>query len=232
MSEQKHINGHFNSLKQQTNNKLNIQIAGHDVILLPEKAIWIITQKTLVISDLHLGKIEHFRKNGIAMPIAAGTKTLNDLNVLMNRLIPERVIFLGDLFHSTKNASYDQFYSFLQNFPSTAFQLVIGNHDILHTADYTFLNMEISKDIVIDNLYLTHESLIAPLNNQYCIAGHLHPGISIKGKAKQQFTLPCFYVGKYQAVLPAFGYFTGKAIVKKEKDVARFAIADNNVFRI
>ncbi|MBK8623953.1 MAG: metallophosphoesterase [Saprospiraceae bacterium] len=55
---------------------------------------------TLVISDLHIGKTAYFRKKGIALPFSEKDKTIKNLNLLIEKLKPETLIFLGDLFHS------------------------------------------------------------------------------------------------------------------------------------
>ncbi|HMU04607.1 MAG TPA: hypothetical protein PJ990_13330, partial [Saprospiraceae bacterium] len=79
---------------------------------------------------------------------------------------------------------------------------------------------------------LTHEPQDEIKNGYYNLAGHIHPGISLKGKGRQKVTLPCFYFGINNGLLPAFGYFTGKAIIKIEKKSDIFAIAEDKIFRI
>ena len=50
---------------------MEIKIEGQTLKLFSEKAICWVEEKTLIISDLHLGKIAHFRKEGIAIPSTA-----------------------------------------------------------------------------------------------------------------------------------------------------------------
>jgi hypothetical protein len=45
-------------------------------------------------------------------------------------------------------------------------------------------------------------------------------------------TLPCFYFGKDQGILPAFGSFTGMALIAPQKDDRIFVIAENKIQQI
>ena len=65
-------------------------------------------------------------------------------------------------------------------------------------------------------MLLIHENNKNTINQIYTISGHVHPGYRLKGKAKQSINLPCFYVGKKNLILPAFGELTGLYAIKKE----------------
>ena len=64
---------------------MNINIGGNLLELLPEKAVLIPSEKIMIIADLHLGKIEHFRAPGINLPLAAATQTENSLVDLIEK---------------------------------------------------------------------------------------------------------------------------------------------------
>lgn len=211
---------------------MKTNLAGHDLLLLAEKAIWIETEKTLLIADVHLGKIEHFRKAGIGVPFQASSETLKRLESLLLKMVPSHVIFLGDLFHSKKNHSFDQFKSLMVANTITEFHLVMGNHDIMPTTTYHELNIKTYTEITIGNLWLTHEPQDELREGLYNLAGHIHPGVKLKGKARQFITLPCFYFGSHRGLLPSFGYFTGKSLIKMEKNSATFAVAEDLIFNI
>jgi metallophosphoesterase superfamily enzyme len=122
-------------------NTLQIEIAGNTWTLLPQKAVWIDFCKTLLISDVHLGKIEHFRKNGLALPPAAAGKSLETLFALQALYQPDRIIFLGDLFHSKLNNSYLDMRRFRDQTAQVEILLIEGNHDILHPELYRQLDI-------------------------------------------------------------------------------------------
>jgi hypothetical protein len=52
------------------------------------------------------------------------------------------------------------------------------------------------------------------------------------GKGRQAITLPCFYFGKQQGLLPAFGAFTGIARIRPKKNDRVYVIAENKVMAV
>ncbi len=201
-------------------------------MLLPQKAIWEADKKCLIIADLHLGKIEHFRASGIGLPQKAVNATLEKLKCLLNTFEPQHVIFLGDLFHSRKNDSFKKLSSILKEFENTLFTLITGNHDILTNDDYTDLGLSVYPELVLGNLWLTHEPQKELKGHNYNLAGHIHPGVRLNGKGKQSISLPCFYFGDTAGILPAFGYFTGKAILKPDRNSKVFVIAEDLIYNV
>ncbi len=200
--------------------------------LLPQKAVLMSDDGILLIADLHLGKANHFRRSGIPVPNAVNSKNLETLIELINWHKPERVIFLGDLFHSSYNEEWDALAQVVKHFTSTQFQLVRGNHDIMSELQYKRCQLEVFEQIEMGPFLLTHEPLkIIPLHH-YNLAGHIHPGVSLRGKGRQSMTLPCFFFGKEQAILPAFGAFTGFVSVHVSKGDDVFVIADQQIIKM
>ena len=64
----------------------------------------------------------------------------------------------------------------------------------------------------------------------YNLAGHVHPSIKLRGKARQSLRLPCFYFSDQNGLLPAFGKFTGTAIIRPKKTDQIFApVSDSEI---
>lgn len=203
-----------------------------DMTLLAEKAIFLTKHAILIIADLHLGKIEHFRKSGLALPSQAGTHTLKKLHDLLLKYEAKEVVFLGDLFHSDPNQSMEAFQAFINTFWKIKFHLVIGNHDTYSIKTYESLGLHAKHSMTIGRLWLTHEPMSDAVNDHYCLSGHLHPCVKLRGMGKQSLTLPCFYFGQHQGILPAFGYFTGSHKLVLEDGADIFAIGDQHVYQI
>ena len=68
-----------------------VEIKNNKFHLLPEKAIWWKEKNTLLISDVHLGKISHFRKEGIAIPTGAINENFIRLDHLIEKFNCERI---------------------------------------------------------------------------------------------------------------------------------------------
>ena len=79
---------------------------------------------------------------------------------------------------------------------------------------------------------LCHEPMEEAPTDSYVLCGHLHPGIRLVGKGRQSLRLPCFQFGPYQGILPAFGQFTGLAMIEPEEKDQIFAIAEDQVLPI
>jgi uncharacterized protein len=210
-----------------------IEIGGENVRLLAQKAMWLPARGILLLADSHFGKINHFRRAGIAVPPAANNKNTETLIDLINQTKPDRVIFLGDLFHSHYNEEWSVLGQVLKHFVSCSFELVRGNHDIMSSIQYEKNKIKVHEGFLpVGNLLLTHEPQKKSITGSYNLAGHIHPAVRLEGSGKQALTLPCFYFGKDGGILPAFGSFTGMAIVTPEKEARIFVIADNKVRRI
>ena len=208
-----------------------VVIRGEKLFLLAEKAIYWEKESLLIIADLHLGKSAHFRKNGIAVPAIAENKNWTILTALFEKIKPKRVNFLGDLFHSVYNQEWEVFTALINSFPSTQFELTLGNHDILDPKLYENSRLKVFKELIEGPFILTHEPLETK-SDFYNLAGHIHPGVKLKGKGNQKHRLACFYFGKNNGLLPAFGSFTGLATVKVKKTDQIFVIAGNEVISI
>ena len=213
--------------------RIEIEVAGEKLKLLWQKAIWIPGRKTLLAADLHFGKINHFRKAGIPVPARANDKNTETLIDLLNQTRPDRVIFLGDLFHSHYNEEWAVLGQILKHFSTCSFELVRGNHDILSQRQYERYRIFVHETgLKIGKLFLTHEPMETAPQDDYNLAAHLHPGVRLYGKGKQALTLPCFYFGKDQGIMPAFGSFTGLAMVTPKKEDRIFVVAENKVQQV
>jgi uncharacterized protein len=201
-------------------------------------------EKTLIGSDLHLGKIGHFRKAGIALPQQAAKKDLHRLFAALQYFQPRRFLVVGDLFHSSANKEMDWFLRWRADLPTVDFLLVRGNHDLLSNDWYQHNGIEVCPSFVQKGIQFLHDpsessgSVKQDLNIdqsqavQAVISGHIHPGIKLSGFGGQSVQLPCFYFSPSQCILPAFGQFTGLYTVWPQANDAVFALLENEVVEI
>lgn len=211
---------------------MQIAIENQHLELLPEKAVFWRNKKTLLIADLHLGKINHFRKSGYPVPPRANEENTTVLIDLLNRFRPERTLFLGDLFHSHYNEEWEVVGQVIRHFGFCSFELVMGNHDIMSELQYQRHRIKVHTKWQEEGILFTHEPITDVPASVYNLAGHIHPGARLFGGGKQSVTLPCFYFGKQQGILPAFGSFTGLYPVRVKRDDRVFVVADNKVIKV
>ena len=208
----------------------SICISGLNIILHHEKAMFIPQESLLIISDLHLGKIEHFRKNGVALPTGNTEKTIKRLDKLILQFSPKKILFLGDLFHSDYNSAIEYFYNYISGLGDTTMILAKGNHDILTSDVYTSLGIQCVDTYKLEDIIFSHEPLEAAIG--YNIYGHIHPAVKMKSVAKQKATLSCFLFTDSQAIMPAFGQFTGKFIIRPKQGDTVFVVFDDNIMKV
>ena len=208
----------------------NITIRNQKLALLPQKALFWPDKKYLILSDLHLGKTGHFRKSGIAAPGKANLKNIERLSSLVNDIQPKKILFLGDLFHSSANREWFQFEEWRKTFPELSILLVTGNHDQLHSSFYQSADIEVIDRLELENFLFVHDaSDLQKSSDTTIISGHIHPGVKLKGKGKQKLRLPCYSVSDHQIILPAFGEFTGLHIIQPDENRKIFLIVENSV---
>ena len=205
---------------------------GMELALLPEKAVWIDSLRVLLLADIHLGKASHFRKSGIPIPEQVHDLDYQRLGKLIQDYSPKDVYFLGDLFHSSWNEQWEDLGAFLPQFSGSTFHLVLGNHDILPPEKYRDSSLQVYRNaVVLESFLLSHEPTTPPpglLN----ICGHIHPGILLKGKAKQSVRIPCFHYSEDILVLPSFGNFTGLFLINGKKTDYVWGVAEERVIPI
>ena len=211
---------------------MTIQCKGEELLLCKERAIYWKAKQTLIISDLHIGKAAFFRKSGIQVPLAVGQTDLERLGELLNLYKPLNLLITGDMFHNYMNNDVLEFKQWRSGFPEVNFQLIKGNHDALKERDYADLNIAIfEKELIIGPFRFIHDQPEI-FDDFYPISGHVHPGVTIYGRARQQLRLACFCFGDNYAVLPAFSVFTGLSMIKPGGNDCIYAITPTQVVKI
>ncbi len=200
--------------------------------LSPERCIYWQDEKTIIMSDLHLGKTGHFRKSGIAVPQSVFKEDLQRLLHQLTYFKPERLLVVGDFFHSTANKEMALFEKWRNDFSQLDITLIRGNHDILKSNWYSNTSINVVENhLLVNKFCFVHDMAHAcePTNDiDYYFSGHIHPCITIKSLGRQSLQFPCFYFTSNYAVLPAFGKFTGTAHIKPKAKDKVFAILPAN----
>lgn len=206
-------------------------IAGQSLWLTPHRAIFWESENALLVSDCHLGKTGHFRKEGIPVPQAVYKEDLARLFHLVQFFKARDLIVVGDLFHSRDNKELDLFRKWRADLSGLGIHLVRGNHDILGDEWYA------STDILVHEgtwergglSFNHHPPEAGAPQGAYLLTGHLHPSVTMYGAGKQALSFPCYYFGRDYAILPAFGRFTGTARVRAHKGDQLFAIVNQEI---
>lgn len=197
-----------------------------------QRALFWEEEGLLLLSDLHLGKSGHFRKEGIAVPGAVMKEDMQRLLALVQHFRPKQLVVVGDFFHSRANLELDLFSRWRADIAHQPIVLIRGNHDILPDSWYRDNDITVVEGgLRRGDFYLAHDPADAP-PGLYTFCGHVHPGVVLNGLARQSLRLPCFYFGGDYCILPAFGRFTGLATVRPGKTDTVFLLAEEKVVKL
>lgn len=162
----------------------------------------------IVLSDLHLGKTAHFRKNGIALPSQLLHQDLERLSQLVEHYQPRQIIVVGDFLHAGKNSDLELFKDWRAKFSDVLLRVVKGNHDRMAPSVFHQLSVDEVCDVYEENgMVFSHEEIAN--SEKFVVSGHYHPGIQLKTSVKGIQKFPCFMVTQRQLILPAFSSFSG-----------------------
>ncbi|PIF45837.1 DNA ligase-associated metallophosphoesterase [Chryseobacterium sp. 52] len=187
-------------------------------------------EKALILSDLHIGKTAHFRKNGIALANHIMKSDLERLSFLIEYFQPEKFIIVGDLLHAGDNSDVDKFCNWKNQYPDLQFFLIEGNHDRLSET----LEKKLCLHFKADHLTIHGFTFIHDFDTrlpEFQITGHIHPGVILNSSVKN-IRLPCFVQTEKQLLLPAFSEFTGLDTKNIPKGGKFFVFTDSEIHEL
>ena len=214
---------------------VSLTLAGEQVTLMSERALYWPGTSTLVVADLHWGKTSTVRPAGAPVHIGTTSDDLARLDSALRRTGARRMVVLGDLFHAKAGRIASHTLAELRRWRSLAgtfeILLVRGNHD-RHAGDPP-KDLQINcvnAPAFVPPFVFRHE----PVQEEgaYGLAGHVHPAITLVGRGLQRETLPCFLVGQRRMILPAFGSFTGFGVVQPGPGDRTFVVAEDEVLEM
>lgn len=208
---------------------MTLKIVQQTFELLLQGAVYWQEQKALLLADVHLGKVSHFRKNGFAIPAQIQFSFYQKMEQLLTAHNVEKIFFLGDLFHSDRNAEWDRFVAWNQSLSQQTI-LVKGNHDILPTKVLEQSGLFVVTEWMEKNILLTHHP--TDRSGLFNFSGHIHPGVRLQGAGRQWLKVPCFFHQPNQMILPAFGDFTGLHLLQPKAGDRVYALTGEAVVEI
>lgn len=188
-----------------------VRWAGETLHLLPERALWWPGGRVLFIADLHLGKAAAYRALGQPVPGGTTQENLARIDRLVQGCQPRQLVFLGDFLHAAQGRT-PQVLGALADWRARHAQLactlVRGNHDSRAGDPPASLGIAIvDEPLPIGPFAACHHPQRHPTH--FVLAGHVHPVCTLQGRARDRLRMPCFVCEEGQAILPAFGEFTG-----------------------
>lgn len=208
----------------------NINIKDKIFTLTNQRAMFWEKEKALILSDLHIGKTAHFRKNGIALSDQVFENDLQRLSILIEYFKPNKILVVGDLLHAGDNSGVDKFCEWKNQCSNLEFYLIEGNHDRISKKLEAKLCLNFrDESLEIDDFIFVHD--FQKKNENFQVTGHIHPGFVINSSVKN-IKLPCFVVSDNQLLLPAFSEFTGLDTKNLPKKGRFYIFTDAEIYEI
>ncbi len=142
----------------------------------------------------------------------------------------QKVVLLGDLFHSQLNSDWQDFALFVRQHTTVEWLLTVGNHDIIPPEKYHETGILYAPEYRIGNsIICRHEPEQKGPRDMLQLTGHIHPGYTLHAAARMQYRFPCFYYDTPILTLPAFGGLTGLYPVEKNTHNRIFVVVEDAV---
>ncbi len=185
---------------------VRFSFSGHDLMALPQGALYWPSRRALLVADLHLEKASWFARLGQMLPPYDSIATLSDLAAVVVAARAQEIWCLGDSFHDRHGcdrlpARAREMLTALTS--GTRWTWITGNHDP-GFADHC--GGAIVDEADVDGLLLRHEA--DPAETRPELSGHFHPKLRITHRGRQ-VSRRCFVATERKLILPAFGALTG-----------------------
>ena len=210
---------------------------GRTLWLLPQRAAWLPEAGLLLVADVHFGKAASFRRLGVPVPRGTTGANLARLDELIRGLSGLReIVFLGDFLHAASGrapATLQALQAWRERHVGLGLTLVRGNHDS-HAGDPpAALAIEVVAEPWLHaGLALCHDPATPRPQGLTAVAGHLHP-VARLGRGFDTLRLPCFHArADAVLVLPAFGEFTGGALVRPKIGETLYLVTEERVLTL
>ncbi|WP_324748743.1 ligase-associated DNA damage response endonuclease PdeM [Sphingomonas sp. LY54] len=185
---------------------VRFSFSGHDLMALPQGALFWPARRALLVADLHLEKASWFARLGQMLPPYDSIATLTELSAIVEATGAGEIWCLGDSFHDRHGC--DRLPAparerLLALTAATRWTWITGNHDP-GFADHC--GGEIVEEAEVDGLLLRHQA--DPAETRPELSGHFHPKLRITQRGRH-ISRRCFVATDRKLILPAFGSLTG-----------------------
>lgn len=203
--------------------------------LMPQRTVFWAEARTLILADLHWGKAETFRLDGIPVPGGVIEHDLARLDSAIDATGATRLLVVGDLMHAHRGlttAMIDRIAAWRAARPIELL-LVPGNHDarVAGVIDAWSITLADADHREGPFRFFHHAGEGGAEPGFYTWSGHIHPMARLSGGG-DSLRLPCFRIGREVGVLPAFSVFTAGFTVRPRPDETLYAIAEGRVVRV
>jgi hypothetical protein len=208
-----------------------LEIAGERVELRGDRTMFWPRRGLLAVADVHLGKTESFRGQGVALPDGVMHDDLVRLAAAVEDSGARRLVVIGDLVHDAAGVTptvRETLLRWRQTIPCDV-DLVLGNHDRRLKAMPDEWRLAIhDPHLVVEGYAFAHER---PVTGRFTWLGHVHP-VARLHHGHDSIRVPCFHLRLESAILPAFTSFTTGAPIDPQPGERVIVAAQGKAFDV
>lgn len=192
-------------------------------------------EKTLIMSDLHIGLEEVMHKEGFLIPKINFSELNKRVETALKKLKPKKIILNGDIKHefgSINREEWKNISNFLDVIKKYANVIIIeGNHDKI------FRPIALKKGIETCTYYLSEDKKIFVCHgdniiknndfekSKFIVIGHVHPAITLRdGFRNEKFK--CFLYGTWNdkkiIFMPSLNFVNEGSDISRDKLIGPF----------
>jgi metallophosphoesterase superfamily enzyme len=169
-----------------------------------ERSLYLESERTLVVADMHWGYAESHRRAGNLLPLWGDEALRRRLTRVLEHYRPARMIWLGDSLHTRDAAPIAE--AFLAGLrPELEVVILAGNHD----RKWPRANL---VEFRLGDIVFHHGDRARPLEGGLSeIIGHIHPAMSLGDGAGMRLKVPVLVEGRSRVILPCFSDWSSGA---------------------
>ena len=186
-------------------------------------ALYLVKEKTLVLSDIHIGYEESLNKQGVMLP----RRHLKDLLVRLDRVFDNlevsRIVINGDLKHEFGTISNTEWKETLQLLDYLLEKcedvvLIRGNHDTILGPIADKREVKVRNFLLLGDVLICHGDKVIDKDCKVIIIGHEHCAVGLRDGVKRE-VYKCFlkggYDGKVLIVMPSWNFVLGSDVLQE-----------------
>jgi metallophosphoesterase superfamily enzyme len=188
-------------------------------------ALWLASERLLVVADLHWGYVASHRARGNLLPWWGDDEIEQRLRALIADFPVEEMIWLGDVVHAAEGAARAE--AFIRTSPVRV-TLIAGNHDRRWRSR--------GEPFVSRGSYFFHHGDVprSPATSTVEVIGHHHPAVAWGDGAGSRLKLPALIASASRLVLPAFSPWAAGTpwIATPERSETIWAVSPARIFTL
>jgi metallophosphoesterase superfamily enzyme len=168
-----------------------------------ERALYLASERLLVVADIHWGYAQSHRQAGNLLPMWGDQQIASRLHRLISFYNPARMVWLGDSLHTPKAAGVAE--AFLTSIHPLEVIVISGNHD------RSWRRVD-CRELQVGSLIFHHgDSLRECEPGLVEVIGHIHPVISLSDGAGLRLKVHTLVQGPRRLILPSFSEWSSGA---------------------